>query len=137
MNHMNIKQRISQKCEGRIARVDFLARSVGYAAACTIISWVLFALAMALREALPPSIQDYPILLVLLVAIPYSYWYTVLVRRLHDINLSGWYGLIVIVLMFLGTKIAVFSIAYLLVVLALLLVPGTKDTNKYGEPPKS
>jgi uncharacterized membrane protein YhaH (DUF805 family) len=62
----------------------------------------------------------------------------VVIRRFHDLNLSGWLYLAYIVAMFLVAAVtqslglyAVLSLA----LLGLMAVPGTKGPNKYGDDP--
>ena len=64
------------------------------------------------------------------------------VRRIHDINLSGWWLLIVcIVLSLLCFLVSIdtnsFQIDLLFYLISILLgiIPSTPTTNKYGEPP--
>ena len=58
------------------------------------------------------------------------------VKRLHDINLSGWY-----VLVFWAIQIVFANIDGIVLILGSLLtlllacIPGTKGENKYGEQP--
>jgi uncharacterized membrane protein YhaH (DUF805 family) len=49
-------------------------------------------------------------------------YFPLAVRRLHDIGYSGWWSL-------------VFSLACPIMILILILTPGTEEPNNYGEPP--
>jgi uncharacterized membrane protein YhaH (DUF805 family) len=80
-------------------------------------------------------------------------WLPFIVRRLHDIGLSGWWALLVLAanpfelkniwlmqVMF-GIEIELFSVPMMLLEAALLLFalvlffwPGNKGTNKWGSP---
>ncbi len=61
-------------------------------------------------------------LLILLCIIPY---FSLNIRRFHDINKSGWW-------FFISTIIPV---GLLISFIALLFIKGTPGPNKYGEPP--
>jgi uncharacterized membrane protein YhaH (DUF805 family) len=50
--------------------------------------------------------------------------YSLIIRRLHDIGLSGWFSLLYILLNGLMEII-------------LIVIPGEKKTNRYGKQPKS
>jgi len=67
---------------------------------------------------------------------------TLTVRRLHDLNFSGWWFLIVILLsvimvLFSNNKIIYYSLLFVLFtgIIYLFFKKGTPTTNKYGEPP--
>src|SRR5271165_3491174 len=49
--------------------------------------------------------------------------YAICIRRLHDVGTSGWFALLFII--FNGIMAIVLS-----------LIPGQKEANKYGKPPK-
>jgi uncharacterized membrane protein YhaH (DUF805 family) len=127
--------------QGRSGRLAYL----GFGAFCAlIISFALlliygafvFLPALALLVAMP-------VFLALIVAS-----LAVTVRRLHDIGITGWWVLGLCVLCFLqdisvmyifGGDMGFFvigaaSILHYLAIAALLIWPGTKGPNKYGEP---
>ena len=59
---------------------------------------------------------------------------SLLVRRLHDVAFSGWWVLLFMVLMLLGTFSPIFAFIWLgmsIVVLVLLVLPSKFDGNKY------
>lgn len=76
---------------------------------------------------------------VILLVLPFYAWailtsvagFCVTIRRLHDLNLSGWFYLIFLVL-FLIPLINFLAWIGLIVVMCL---PGTKGPNKWGEDP--
>lgn len=90
----------------------------------TIILWVV---AISIDQFLPDAwlvdkgIGPFVLITIAATLVP---WLAVLVRRLHDSGLSGWYALA----MFLP-YIGVF------VLLGLAIRSGTRDTNDYGEDP--
>jgi uncharacterized membrane protein YhaH (DUF805 family) len=65
------------------------------------------------------------------------------IRRLHDINLSGWWLLVIYITAFflyfnlIPITIGFFQINLLSSLFSILLgiIPSTPTTNKYGEPP--
>ena len=65
---------------------------------------------------------------------------TVTVRRLHDINLSGWWWFISLVF---GTityfvnrqRFLIFEIFFIIFFLVIMSIKGTNGPNKYGEQP--
>ncbi|WP_341788558.1 MULTISPECIES: DUF805 domain-containing protein [unclassified Rickettsia] len=66
----------------------------------------------------------------------------VAVRRMHDINLSGWWGLlltiIIIVLRLIPDKnniVSILSIIVLIIVIFIICKKGTSGSNRYGKPP--
>ena len=68
---------------------------------------------------------------------------TVIVRRLHDVNFSGWWYLYLSIPITIGSgitrynidKLFYVSIALLILFIFLMCKKGTPTTNKYGEPP--
>ncbi len=53
------------------------------------------------------------------------------VRRFHDVNLSGWWVLVLVLLSFVPIIDWIASIAELIIT----ILPGTKGTNKFGTDP--
>lgn len=65
-----------------------------------------------------------------LLAILYVVWVALTVRRLHDMNATGWLVIIAILVALVP------YLGYLLVILVLGLWPGTKGANGYGPDPR-
>lgn len=65
----------------------------------------------------------YVILLAILVILMFLQYFPLAVRRLHDLNASGWYVLLT------------FAPFGQLLILWLMFKKGNPATNKYGEPP--
>lgn len=63
------------------------------------------------------------IMLMALSAFPYA---SLFARRMHDLGYSGWWALILLVPLVGG-----------LVLLALFLMPGNPDSNRFGAPPNA
>lgn len=59
---------------------------------------------------------------------------SVCVRRLHDMNYSGWFA-VFLPFFIIALAVPIFIVPGALGNLVLLLAPGTKDANKYGPPP--
>ncbi len=57
-------------------------------------------------------------------------WYAVTVRRLHDLDFSGWFFCLIFSLRFIA------NIFYLVSVLVLMVSSGTKGVNRFGIDPK-
>ena len=64
------------------------------------------------------------------------------IRRLHDINLSGWWLVIVYIVLYLicflvsiYTNSFQIDLLFYLISILLGIIPSTPTTNKYGEPP--
>ncbi len=57
----------------------------------------------------------------------------VTVRRLHDVNMSGW----LLIPFYIGMAIPFLGFLVSLVFVGILWVPGTKGRNQYGDDPKS
>lgn len=77
---------------------------------------------------LPDRIKEYQsvifnIPLILLEIIIFIYFLSLIIRRLHDHNKSGWFGL--------ATYIPIYG---LYVLILMFYIPGDKETNKYGLP---
>jgi uncharacterized membrane protein YhaH (DUF805 family) len=65
----------------------------------------------------------YVILLAILIILMFLQYFPLAIRRLHDLNSSGWYVLLT------------FAPFGQLLILWLMFKKGTPTTNKYGEPP--
>ena len=69
------------------------------------------------------QIEVIPILLILIILfLPLNF---LMIRRLHDLNFSGWWIIFPIV----------FPFGYFIFILYLILAKGTNGPNKYGENP--
>ncbi|MGI0117209.1 DUF805 domain-containing protein [Zooshikella sp. RANM57] len=111
---------------GRIGRIRYLAYSMLY----QLILSIVFALVSALFAPLAMGwFGDIPLLVgaVIALAVIITVWVMVVPmrRRLHDMNCSGWwsiFGFIPLINFIFG--------------LVLLVVPGNKDKNRFGEKPE-
>lgn len=124
------------KVKGRIARKAFLIRIV----TVYILGGVLLAtmgyLLPALEKTGSHEAVKFLSMVFLVLSLMFNAAYILLcVRRLHDLNLSGLWLILVVALI-----IAAFSmfrqlapVLPILFSIVLLLMPGTKGPNKYGE----
>ena len=136
--------------KGRIARLPCFLNSIllGF---CLLIPLIPIFMLMALGDD-NPIILSLSILLLSAVGIAYAWASTALVvRRLHDMNVSGWWYLWFTLTVCGIAFIAGFSnphlsdgqnpltilanLAQLIFGLILLFNPGTKGPNQYGESP--
>jgi uncharacterized membrane protein YhaH (DUF805 family) len=114
---------------GRINRLPYLI-SYMFIFACfyTLSNAIIHVLgiALAIFPAQKSLILSLDLFLLIILYIVYYYAQTVLViARLHDMGLSGWYVLFSYIPLF-GTILA----------LGLFLQKGNPNKNKYGDPPK-
>lgn len=86
-----------------------------------LVVWVGAIIGLAILSAISPDLGDGAMVLAVLVLFIPNWAATV--RRLHDINMSGWWILI-----------SIFPYVGQLVLFILLLLPGTNGPNSYGEP---
>ena len=94
----------------------------------TLINFIFFIVAMLLDYLIGTTIPNIPVglfnsIYILLVFLP---GLAVFVRRLHDINKSGW--------LILTSLIPLLGAVWLL---SLCITEGIKGTNKYGPDPKT
>ncbi|MFA5387590.1 MAG: DUF805 domain-containing protein [Candidatus Paceibacterota bacterium] len=101
--------------KGRIGRLYFLAGNAS-------LNITLLAGEKLLGEA------AYLILFILALPLAFS----LVIKRLHDINRSGWYSASLVFLFFL--EIMSFPTKFIVSIISLLLLfwPGTPGENKYG-----
>lgn len=96
---------------------------------------------------IPESLSLLAILLFILILVPYIVLalasFGLYVRRLHDLNLSGWWALLPFALVALfffpiisPIAIVIFFLAILGLFVVVPFVPGKKEENKYGQPVK-
>ena len=102
-----------QLFKGRLSRTQWL---VGFV--------IMIIITGIFSSAIIATINEYkaPNLLYVLMVIPVYFLASIHARRFHDMNVSGFASILAFV-----------PILGLLVVLALLIVEGTKGSNKYGE----
>jgi len=106
--------------KGRIGRLIF-ARNIALLgmAICTVI------VAVQYLQSVESDLAGVATILLIAVTVFWGAVYSLhnVIRRLHDLNRSGWYA-------------AVFYIPpiFVLLLIALLLVPGSPGSNRFGEP---
>lgn len=106
---------------GRMGRLRFSA----YYMLASLAIWGLSALLAAGAALLSLNSPMVAIVLSLLIGLAGMVWLILLqIQRLHDLNRSGWWGLLVMV-----------PLINLLFLLYVTLWPGTQGGNDYGNPP--
>lgn len=120
----------------RLNRISFLKRSISWFVMTAIVP-IFFAIAIPSFQSytgttLPecPAIIWVPLLIICLIyfgicTVGSIYCY---VSRLHDLNKSGW---LLVVLFFAGY---IFRSILFIAWITLLVYPGTRGTNAYGNP---
>ncbi|GBU09049.1 hypothetical protein AwWohl_01870 [Gammaproteobacteria bacterium] len=114
---------------GRIGRVRYLAWSFGLFLLCMLVPlpFVVFnAIFFNLASTNSPSLSAAPTIAVFIVQAIALICFIVIfsVKRLHDLNRSGWWILLVFV-----------PIANLLLIIYMFFFSGSGDHNDYGSPP--
>lgn len=124
--HITIGQRFSKLFQGRLGRVPFVIRFiltfVG-AMLCGLIYNSIFS------TYVTPDMFFVAVFCLLVLFALIVYWFSIVIRRLHDINASGFYSIPLMVVQSLG-------IIGFVGIIILACIPGTKGANKYGEQPK-
>jgi uncharacterized membrane protein YhaH (DUF805 family) len=133
------------KIEGRLGRLAYLKRMLFVLSIAVIATASLFMLAVYDFPMLSLKILSWMVIIVLIVAIIFAVVanITLNVRRLHDMNLSGWWFLGLFLLQFVLTAIgeilfgidsveAIHGSLNVLFILFYFAVPGSRGANKYG-----
>jgi uncharacterized membrane protein YhaH (DUF805 family) len=125
---------------GRIERGQFLERL----AVISILAVVLILIMNTIYGERPNNFQSMSIFAVIVVWLYLGF--SLLVKRMHDANTSGWYSLLVFLptvstlLIGANSRLSVVFGIFTLIILSTLLLffalwPGTKGPNTYGEEP--
>ena len=105
----------------RIGRLQLL----GWWVASIIGSGIVLAIVLAVTNTtMQPERTRYPLSQALVLIAASLVMLKAIVSRLHDIGWSGWIALLVFV-----------PLVNLLMILALVVIPGQKGPNTFGEPP--
>lgn len=114
---------------GRLNRRTFFVGTIIYSIALSLIVELLFTVdnllfTQSISEGFSSQFFIYDTVVFILIMIPFAViGFSLMIRRLHDLGASGWFSLLYI-------------IANLLVDVVLALLPGQRNANKYGKPPK-
>jgi len=100
-------------------RIGVLAYLVG-----TLISWGSFWFQGEILKTIPRNLVI-NVLSILISLLLFLFFFSVLTRRLHDLNKSGWLSLLVFV-----------PLANVIMGIILLFKPGTHESNKFGAQPQ-
>ena len=123
---------------GRISRQEFLLGYFGIGIVNALLVRIMLNITVPAvryysdRRELDHA-DHWPVLFMILVIL----WPTtaICVKRLHDLNLSGWWMLSVFAISFVSNVIHVsVSIIVLLLVGVLSLIPGSRGPNRFGQP---
>ena len=121
MDLENIKNNLKKIFEGRLNRKPYIIRSV--------VLWVvMYTIYLVMQSYMGDDgmpIANFLILPLLIVAIALT------VRRLHDLNFSGWWAFLLLV--FSVHQIAQYIV--LLMLSILFVIKGSEGTNLYGKDP--
>lgn len=122
--------------KGRASRFSFFAACI----LNVIIVYLAFHLCIFIAEFVRLEADlIYPVLVFLLILVILTLLtLPIIVRRLHDINLSGWWVLLCAVLFYVLFYIEQFYIVSILGTIFLLILifkKGTKGPNRFGDDP--
>ena len=101
--------------EGRVDRLTYWISQV-----------IFFALIVLVAPFMPDAGSDFNLPLLLLI-IPFWFSFVINIKRLHDINCSGWW-ILINVIPFIG-----FTFITILIIIVLGLIGGTKGSNRFGD----
>ncbi|RZG88697.1 DUF805 domain-containing protein [Acinetobacter sp. WCHAc060033] len=112
---------------GRFGRLSYIAwtmlLSISTITLDIYLSFKLFNIQIGENEApTPPSLLEAFLIFVLFIFTLYTF-FIFTIRRLHDLNRSGWFSILLLV-----PVIQIFLFCYL------LLFNGSRQSNSYGEP---
>lgn len=108
--------------EGRLNRLRYFIYSIAWSLISSVVGFILGSIG-GLLSSDPESV---------LVIVPVGIWsfvagigsIMIAIRRLHDLNKSGWFLLIGLI-----------PLVNMIFMLYILLIPGTVGDNQYGEDP--
>ena len=125
--------------DGRISRREFRLGYFGIVVVNALLVRIMLNITVAAvkyysdRRELDHA-DHWPVLFMMLVIL----WPTtaVCVKRLHDLNLSGWWTLSIFAVPYVSYAIHVSAWIIVLVAIALLcLIPGSRGANRFGSDP--
>ena len=131
--------------EGRLNRFPYILTTLSYQF-FIIISILILTLGSQLLGELETSLLFFsPPLFIVVFCFAFFYciffvWFTVYfffqtIRRLHDLNMTGW---LVFIRLLLLIPYSIFTIGIVFIgELLLFILDGTEGTNNYGEDPKN
>ncbi len=113
---------------GRLGRLQFFLLGLIVTLAMMLLQWLVVPSDAELETAGTIRLLFTSIVFTLVSAL--TTWH-LMVRRLHDLGLSGWW---IVLFFFLPAIPLVGDILSLVFFAALLFVPGESDANRYGAP---
>jgi uncharacterized membrane protein YhaH (DUF805 family) len=105
----------------RIGRLRYFVYCLNGAIACCVMALVCYTFCLALPPHIGKLVFDISLVLIKTVAMPMLI-FIMSIRRLHDLDRSGWWSLLIII------PFATF---------VLLALPGNKGNNRFGPPPRT
>lgn len=114
---------------GRMGRLQYATAGVAIVAAC------LFVGALALKLMGSPVVLG--VLALVSVVLVFVYSLRVMVLRLHDVNLSGWWAVLFLLPSFAAKASPFLSLLTTVASLALMAWPGSRGDNNHGPRPNS
>lgn len=90
----------------------------------TLLSWGCFWLMGELPKTIPSSTIVFAIEMAIILAL-FVFMFSVFVRRLHDLDKSGWLSLLTLV-----------PLVNVIMGIILLFKPGSNEANRFGAPPQ-
>lgn len=125
---------------GRANRKEYIVFTVFFFLLCKFLELFVFSdlVNSDIRSMNFYEIESYIYIALFFVLFLFIPSLSITVRRLHDLNLNGWWVLFIYLLTMLYIiffKQYVFLFGYIIDT-PLLILKGTSGTNKYGEPPK-
>jgi uncharacterized membrane protein YhaH (DUF805 family) len=109
--------------QGRMGRLRYLGYSFGFYLLSVLISSLVAGVAAGAQGGDPGVVASVIPMIIMLVIMPLLFMFTI--QRLHDVNLSGWFSLLMLV-----------PFVNFLATIGLMVAPGTKGENNYGlQPP--
>ena len=115
---------------GRMGRLQYATAGFAVLAAC------LFAGALAMKLMMSSPVALGVLVLVGLVLV-FAYSLRVMVLRLHDVNLSGWWAVLFLLPSFAAKASPLLSLLTTVASLALMAWPGSRGDNDHGPRPRS
>ena len=121
---------------GRIDGWCYLKRKLALYLGLILVSILIVALGNVFKE-ISPTFEFFSLVcLVLIIILYYISNITLVVRRFHDLGISGWFASILYIALIISSIIDIRALTIdFLITLILLLIKGTAGTNKYGRDP--
>ena len=104
----------------RVGRLRYFTYLLGAMLGCSLLLLPIYLFAMLLPDVIARTIASGSIAIVTNVILPLVF-FVMSIRRLHDLNASGWWSILLLPLPYAA--------------LILLALPGQRTANRFGSPP--